>query len=205
MKRPRTENGRYIMSAVSLHAMEAALLTAFEPVLDRVQDDYVVDPIEAYMLIGQTLSARATAIFNPNPAYPAKIRGVAGARDPDELRLLQVGPHFIETALAQADVFLSAENQSRRRKFEKAFREVRFLEPRKGLMENRPLRNLRIPTVDPVLDKRRFLALRCFAEPHRRQPLGKRHAVPVRPSPASRSEGRTSPLPRRCIRRQRRR
>ena len=74
MKWPRIENDLYIMSAVSLHPMEDALLTAFEQILDWVQDDYVADPVEAHMLIGQTLSARATAICNPKPTYIAKAR-----------------------------------------------------------------------------------------------------------------------------------
>ena len=58
---------------VSLHPMEDALLTAFEQLLGWVQEDYAADPVEAYMLLGQTLNARATAICNPKPTYLCKI------------------------------------------------------------------------------------------------------------------------------------
>ena len=71
---PRLENDRYMMSAVSLHPMEDALLTAFEQLLIWVQEEYDADPVEAYMLVGQTLQARATAICNANPTYLAKVK-----------------------------------------------------------------------------------------------------------------------------------
>lgn len=74
MSWPRIENEIYIMSAVSLHPMEDALLTAFEQLLGWVQDDYDADPVEAYMLLGQTLHARATAICNPKPTYLGKVQ-----------------------------------------------------------------------------------------------------------------------------------
>ena len=70
---PRIENDLYIMSAVSMHPMEDALLTAFEQLLNWIHSDYVADPVEAYMLIGQTLRARATAICNPKPTYLGKV------------------------------------------------------------------------------------------------------------------------------------
>ena len=55
------------------HPMEDALLTAFEQLLNWIHSDYVADPVEAYMLIGQTLRARATAICNPKPTYLGKV------------------------------------------------------------------------------------------------------------------------------------
>ena len=74
MSWPRIENDEYLMSAVSLHPMEDALLTAFGELLGWVQEGYDADPVEAYMLLGQTLSARATAICNPKPTYLGKAR-----------------------------------------------------------------------------------------------------------------------------------
>ncbi len=73
MSWPRIESSEYLMTAVSLHPMEDALLTAFEQLLGWVQEDYAADPVEAYMLLGQTLNARATAICNPKPTYLCKI------------------------------------------------------------------------------------------------------------------------------------
>lgn len=72
MSWPRIESDEFLMTAVSLHPMEDALLTAFEQLLGWVQEDYDVDPVEAYMLLGQTLNARATAICNPRPTYLCK-------------------------------------------------------------------------------------------------------------------------------------
>ena len=70
---PRIESSEFLMTAVSLHPMEDALLKAFEQLLGWIHERYEADPVEAYMLIGQTLNARATAICNPKPTYLCKV------------------------------------------------------------------------------------------------------------------------------------
>jgi acetamidase/formamidase len=71
---PRLESPDYLMTAVSLHPMEDALLTAFEQLLRWIGELREADPVEAYMLLGQTVHARATAICNHHPTYLCKIR-----------------------------------------------------------------------------------------------------------------------------------
>lgn len=74
MSWPRIESSESFMTVVSLHPMEEALLTGFEQLLGWIREDYEADPVEAYMLLGQTLSARATAICNPKPTYLCKVK-----------------------------------------------------------------------------------------------------------------------------------
>ncbi len=74
MKWPRLEGPDFIMTIVCMHPLEDAFRTAFQELLNWVREDYEVELEDAYMLLGQTVEARATQICNPKPTYVCKLR-----------------------------------------------------------------------------------------------------------------------------------
>jgi acetamidase/formamidase len=58
---------------VPTHPLEDAFRRAFQELVFWVEEEFNVDRREAYMLLGQTVEARATQICNPKPTYVCKV------------------------------------------------------------------------------------------------------------------------------------
>lgn len=74
MNWPRVEGSDFLMTIVPAHPLEDAFRTAFQELVFWVEEEYKTDRRETYMLLGQTVEARATQICNPKPTYVCKIR-----------------------------------------------------------------------------------------------------------------------------------
>jgi acetamidase/formamidase len=74
MSWPRVEGLDFIMTIVCMHPLEDAFRTAFQELLNWVREDYEAELEDVYMLLGQTVEARATQICNPKPTYVCKLR-----------------------------------------------------------------------------------------------------------------------------------
>jgi acetamidase/formamidase len=62
------------MTIVPAHPLEEAFKLAFQELVLWVEEEYGADRNEAYMLLGQTVEARATQICNPKPTYVCKLK-----------------------------------------------------------------------------------------------------------------------------------
>ncbi len=71
---PRLEGPDFLMTIVPAHPLEDAFRTAFQELVFWVEERFAADRSEVYMLLGQTVEARATQICNPKPTYVCKIR-----------------------------------------------------------------------------------------------------------------------------------
>lgn len=71
---PRVEGPDFLMTIVMAHPLEDAFRLAFQELLFWVEEEWRADRKEAYMLLGQTVEARATQIANRKPTYVCKIR-----------------------------------------------------------------------------------------------------------------------------------
>lgn len=71
---PRVEGPDFLMTVVPTHPLDQAFRLAFQELLRWVEEEYKAERDDAYMLLGQTVEARATQICNPKPTYVCKIR-----------------------------------------------------------------------------------------------------------------------------------
>lgn len=71
---PRIEGPDFLMTIVMAHPLEDAFRLAFQELLFWVEEEWKAERTEAYMLLGQTVEARATQIANRKPTYVCKIR-----------------------------------------------------------------------------------------------------------------------------------
>jgi amidase len=74
MSWPRLEGSDFLMTIVPAHPLEEAFKLAFQELVLWVEEEYGADRTEAYMLLGQTVEARATQICNPKPTYVCKLK-----------------------------------------------------------------------------------------------------------------------------------
>jgi len=73
LNHPRIETPTHIATLGCARPLEDAMRTAFEEMINWLEDDYKIPAPEAYMLLGQIAEARCTQVVNPKYTYICKV------------------------------------------------------------------------------------------------------------------------------------